>query len=225
MNASVYVCKFPRPNGTDQLDDYALRLLEQLCTIKDIGRRPLHFAAHSVGGLVVKKALLLARRSSEAIHYAVLSKCFSIAFFGVPRMPCQLHWIHIPMITNPEPDHGSSFLSYEEFSEQVEVGLGLSDPFPPNIRAYLDPHSQIKHESINEGFAPIAFGLRKIWTFVENRNISAKLNLQSTKHSSPVIVSRRVSLGPLLPSFDSHLIPSISHENSWPVISHRVEII
>lgn len=90
-NARVYLCSFDTPRPSDSIEDYAFALLEQLCALQDIGLRPLHFAAHSVGGLVLKKALLLARQSPNSVHRSVVSRCFSIAFFGVPRMFIQSH--------------------------------------------------------------------------------------------------------------------------------------
>ncbi|KAI8631387.1 hypothetical protein F5Y19DRAFT_493274 [Xylariaceae sp. FL1651] len=45
----------------------------------------LHLAAYSTGGLVLKKALLDAGRSGDPKRQCFVSKCYSVAFFGVPH--------------------------------------------------------------------------------------------------------------------------------------------
>lgn len=48
-------------------------------------RRPLHFACHGTGGLIVKLAIVRAAESKDPGISVIAKSCFSIAFFGVPR--------------------------------------------------------------------------------------------------------------------------------------------
>lgn len=57
-------------------------LLKNLLLTRDPNQRsrPIFFIAHSVGGLVVKKALLMARTDDR--YRAILYNCYGISFFG-----------------------------------------------------------------------------------------------------------------------------------------------
>jgi hypothetical protein len=62
-------------------------LLQYLENLPDLGQRPLHFAAHSTGGIVLKKALTDAMSGAtlDEVSDRVVRCCFSVAFWGVPR--------------------------------------------------------------------------------------------------------------------------------------------
>ena len=64
---------------------HAEGLLNSLTKAGDLGKRPIHFAGHSIGGLVVKRALVLALGSVNKDYQAIARYCFSVAFFGTPR--------------------------------------------------------------------------------------------------------------------------------------------
>lgn len=67
------------------LEELARDLLETVLLLREASgeqtSRPLFFIAHSVGGLVVKKALVMAS-SDERYRHAILYNCHGISFFG-----------------------------------------------------------------------------------------------------------------------------------------------
>lgn len=70
---------------TDQtnLEQLAEDLLENVLLVRSKNRdtRPLFFIAHSVGGLVVKKALVMAGQNARYL-YPILHNCHGVTFFG-----------------------------------------------------------------------------------------------------------------------------------------------
>jgi hypothetical protein len=87
----VYLCTFKRPqphaSAREDITAYAIELLDSIKSIYS-PERPIHFAAHSTGGLVVKRALLLALDGKgDGAYLPIVRSCFSIAFFGTPRRP------------------------------------------------------------------------------------------------------------------------------------------
>jgi hypothetical protein len=86
-DARVYLYAHPPqdPFREYSIVHYAKALLAYLVQLPLLGQRPLHFAAHSTGGIVVKQALSLALNHEHEKHVAIIRKCFSVAFWGVPR--------------------------------------------------------------------------------------------------------------------------------------------
>jgi protein SERAC1 len=83
-----------------RLIDHAKNLLSDLTTDRDgcnASSRPLIFVAHSLGGLVCKKALLLSRNNAE-LHLRGMFGCIKgIVFMGTPhRGSWMAHWAKIP---------------------------------------------------------------------------------------------------------------------------------
>lgn len=70
------------------LDSLARDLLDNVMLTRDTRQksRPLFFVAHSIGGLVVKKALLIASQD-EKYRHAILFNCHGVSFFGVTSRP------------------------------------------------------------------------------------------------------------------------------------------
>ena len=63
---------------------YALKLLEHLYNHRRMyGPRPIIFVAHSLGGIVCKKALILAKE--DARYHDICSSTAGILFFGTPH--------------------------------------------------------------------------------------------------------------------------------------------
>ncbi|KAM0582166.1 hypothetical protein ACHAP6_008911 [Verticillium nonalfalfae] len=66
--------------------DIARDLIDQLCHLRrGQDTRPLIMVAHSLGGLIVKQALVEARRSSQASIRTVFDAVISVIFFGTPH--------------------------------------------------------------------------------------------------------------------------------------------
>ena len=107
----------------DTLETLAVKFLHQLCQIqarkarpdsKDLQpkSRPLFFICHSTGGLVAKKALILAHQS---INFASIAHdCFGMTFIATPHQ-------------------GSAYLSSREFWPSVRDFIGLRD-IPYSLR-------------------------------------------------------------------------------------------
>ncbi|MCJ1309721.1 hypothetical protein MMC25_003381 [Agyrium rufum] len=71
-----------------KIEDKALGLLNRISSkrLNDGSPKPIVFICHSLGGILVKKALILAHeRSSDADHKDILESTKAIAFLGVPH--------------------------------------------------------------------------------------------------------------------------------------------
>lgn len=80
--ARILLARHPDLTEETRLEDLADTLLQQLQR-KRQGRgqgRPLFFMCHSIGGLVVKTALVRARTSTE--YRSIFYDCYGIGFFG-----------------------------------------------------------------------------------------------------------------------------------------------
>ena len=82
-------------NSVARIEDKALDLLNRLGAQRDenTDRRPMVFICHSLGGIVVKKALILAHeRSSDPVFRDILKNTKAIAFLGVPHKGSDSAW-------------------------------------------------------------------------------------------------------------------------------------
>ena len=82
-------------NSVARIEDKALDLLNRLGVQRDenIGRRPVIFICHSLGGILVKKALILAHeRSSDPVFKDILINTRAMAFLGVPHKGSDSAW-------------------------------------------------------------------------------------------------------------------------------------
>ncbi|KAF3761836.1 hypothetical protein M406DRAFT_265907 [Cryphonectria parasitica EP155] len=128
------------------LDSLAQDLLENVLLTRDSQQtsRPIFFIAHSVGGLVVKRALLMARLDHK--FRTILYNCHGISFFATPH-------------------RGSSYMSMPHLSESIQSLLCLRRPLPRSIARDLRVNNKDLLK-MHEGFADIASEMR-IWTFYE----------------------------------------------------------
>lgn len=82
-------------NSVARIEDKALDLLNRLGALRDedTQRRSVVFICHSLGGIVVKKALILAHeRSSDPVFKDILINTKAIAFLGVPHKGSDSAW-------------------------------------------------------------------------------------------------------------------------------------
>ncbi|KAL7625819.1 hypothetical protein AAE478_005042 [Parahypoxylon ruwenzoriense] len=128
------------------LDQAADDLLEQLGRIRagQTKSRPIFFICHSIGGLVVKQALVKAYQNQDS--RPLIFDCHGIAFFATPH-------------------RGSSYMSMPHLRESIQHLLYLQKPLPKSVarelrvgnKGLLQMHDQFME--ISSEFC--------IWTFYE----------------------------------------------------------
>ncbi|KAG8169743.1 hypothetical protein KVR01_000488 [Diaporthe batatas] len=106
--------------------------------------RPLFFIAHSIGGLVVKKALLMASKDEK--FRPILFNCHGITFFATPH-------------------RGSSYMSMRHLSESIQGLLHLQRPLPPSLvnEIRVSNKNLIK---MHDEFTDVVSEMR-VWSFYE----------------------------------------------------------
>lgn len=80
-----------------QLEDKSIELINRLtmkrASVENGSTRPIIFVCHSLGGILVKKALILAHERSSDTHYRnILDNTKAIAFLGVPHRGADAAW-------------------------------------------------------------------------------------------------------------------------------------
>ena len=122
--------------------------------------RPLFFIAHSVGGLVVKQAIV---RASQIEKYrGIWYNCHGVTFFGETASHIS---VTAPLTRTASPHRGSSYMSMWNLSQSIQELLYLQHPLPTPIAGIL----RLGHRSLiklHEDFTDIASELR-IWSFYE----------------------------------------------------------
>lgn len=155
------------------LGDLARDLLEVIIadieTTKSTNARPIFFICHSIGGLVLKSALVEASHTPR--YTAVLENAYGVTFFATPHQ-------------------GSSWLSKPAYSESISKLLELSKPLPARLRDELRPKDATLM-SINQDFKALANGLL-IWSFCERRR-STLCGVGPSGKPSEVQISTRSS--------------------------------
>ncbi|ROW03044.1 hypothetical protein VMCG_05702 [Cytospora schulzeri] len=106
--------------------------------------RPVFFIAHSIGGLVVKKALLMARRDEK--YRGILFNCHGVTFFATPH-------------------RGSSYMAMRHLSESIQLLLHLQRPLPRTLAHDVRVGNKSLLKMHND-FTDIASEMR-LWTFYE----------------------------------------------------------
>jgi pimeloyl-ACP methyl ester carboxylesterase len=80
------VVRIAGPAGQNTIRQHAQNLIESLSHKRDDGsRRPIIFAAHSLGGLVTEEAIRLANESPEEYLNVISMSVSAIIFFGTPH--------------------------------------------------------------------------------------------------------------------------------------------
>lgn len=80
-----------------KLEDKSIDLINRLSmkrsSVENGSTRPIVFVCHSLGGIIVKKALILAHERSSDMHYRnILDNTKAIAFLGVPHRGADAAW-------------------------------------------------------------------------------------------------------------------------------------
>jgi protein SERAC1 len=80
------VVRIAGPAGQNTIRQHAQNLIESLSHKREDGsKRPIIFAAHSLGGLVTEEAIRLANESPEEYLNAISMSVSAILFFGTPH--------------------------------------------------------------------------------------------------------------------------------------------
>ncbi|OHE94379.1 hypothetical protein CORC01_10307 [Colletotrichum orchidophilum] len=162
------------------LEELANDLIEQVWNTRygNQRSRPLFFIAHSIGGLVVKLALLKATKTEHFKPF--MYNCHGVTFFATPHK-------------------GSSYLSMNNLEDSISHLLRLQRPLPRSISNDL----RLGHKPLlrmDEEFSTIASELR-IWTFYET--IDSQL---SGSGSTSRGLAKQVRFGAPIASIKSSLL-------------------
>ncbi|KKA27737.1 hypothetical protein TD95_001276 [Thielaviopsis punctulata] len=173
--ARILLARHPDVDDATTLEDLAGVLLEQLYA-KRLGprtSRPLFFMCHSIGGLVVKTALVKARNSVK--YRSIFYDCYGIGFFGTPH-------------------RGSNYLSMPDVAESIKDLLGLQTQLGFALRQQV--HSGCETLlALNEEFKRHCSDMQ-IWTFYETIDSSIKCRPTVPHSPSTALFSETASVRP-----------------------------
>ncbi|KAH7165649.1 hypothetical protein EDB81DRAFT_779970 [Dactylonectria macrodidyma] len=133
--------------GVMTLNSLADALLEELQALRireSTTGRPLIFVGHSVGGIVVKMALVKASRNPR--FEDILRQCYGVAFFGTPHQ-------------------GSSYLSMHTLASSIQSLLQLSSALSTSVADELRVGNRLLLH-LDDDFKAIATDIR-VWTLYE----------------------------------------------------------
>ncbi|KAG6002385.1 hypothetical protein E4U21_003145 [Claviceps maximensis] len=144
--ARVLLYEHPGLDKTTTLDRLADALLDDLQRLRDEEghERPVLFIGHSLGGLVVKMALIKAGRHDR--YENILRECYGVAFFGTPHQ-------------------GSSYFAMPSLAGSIRTLLQLSSPLPSSITDDLRVGNGLLVQA-DEDFRAVSHDLQ-VWTFYE----------------------------------------------------------
>ena len=141
-----------------EIDDKAVELLNRLTLkrsadeISSSMARPIVFIGHSLGGIIIKKALIIANeRSSDADYRDILENTKAIAFLGVPHKGSDSAW-------------------WASFAVYALKGATMSTSTNSALVSNLRKDSAVLVD-ISNSFVPRTTGL-VIYTFYETRRLS-----------------------------------------------------
>ncbi|OCK85213.1 hypothetical protein K432DRAFT_439422 [Lepidopterella palustris CBS 459.81] len=157
----LYTFEEPDPAKLFGITRYAEGFLRDLSEI-GFGQRFIHFVGHSTGGLVIKRALVLANGSNNESYLTIKRKCCSIAFFGTPQ-------------------YGSTVLSQATYKQAVAKLLDLKPIMTNKLRSDLQNIENLDGlQHFSRAFAPLAINMDKIWTFVEAKDSRLQVKVASS---------------------------------------------
>ena len=152
-------------NSVAKIEDKALELLNRLSKKRSgAGNghpRPIVFIGHSLGGIVIKKALILAHeRSSDPFYKDILDNTKAIAFLGVPHKGSDSAW-------------------WATFAANALKGASMETSTSAALLADLRKDSTTL-TNISKQFVDRTKGLT-IYTFYETRKLSGVLVRRTSK--------------------------------------------
>lgn len=142
------------------ISQHGRTLLESLTDERrNCGHRPIIFVAHSLGGLLVKDAIIESRKyGPEATEQMAFQRCHAIMFFGTPHL-------------------GSGAANWGVLLSNIVEALGVGFSSYKGVLRQLAPDSE-KLESLTREFndilnASMPVEKIKIYSFQEGKGISA----------------------------------------------------
>ncbi|KAF2398705.1 hypothetical protein EJ06DRAFT_89082 [Trichodelitschia bisporula] len=153
--------------STADLDDFALSLLNRLSDhrrTKASIDRPLIFVGHSLGGIVVKKALITAHENDSQYGH-ILQSCKGIVFFGTPH-------------------RGADLASRAEKIGRVPNALAFGSALRTDLLRVLKAKSD-PLQAISRQFVQRAKNMQ-IVSFYERRGIGTRSNLIVDRDSATI---------------------------------------
>ncbi|KAK4044244.1 hypothetical protein C8A01DRAFT_12348 [Parachaetomium inaequale] len=129
------------------LESLSEDLLDQVERIRNGAvARPLFFIGHSIGGLVVKEALVMANFSAR--YQAIVDNCHGVTFFGTPHQ-------------------GSSYMSMPNLKESIKALLHLQATLPRSLTNEISVRNTDLVD-LHDQFVDMASEFR-LWSFYETR--------------------------------------------------------
>ncbi|KAL7795287.1 hypothetical protein V8C37DRAFT_400781 [Trichoderma ceciliae] len=173
--ARILLYEHPEVAEGTTLNALAVGLLDELRGLRTREKqqeRPLLFVGHSVGGLVVKMALV--RASRDARYEGILRNCYGVAFFGTPHQ-------------------GSSYFAMPTLASSIQHLLQLSVPLPASLTDDLRMGNHLLLH-VDEDFKIISDDLR-VWTFYETIDSRLSANSGDIYFTAPLTSIKSAILG------------------------------
>lgn len=173
--ARILLYEHPPVREGTTLNSLAMALLEELRALRAAEKRrdrPLLFLAHSIGGLVVKMALVKAHADSR--YGDILHECYGVAFFGTPHQ-------------------GSSYFAMQALAGSIQHLLQLSVPLPASLTDQLRMGNPLLLH-VDEDFKLVSDDLR-VWTLFETIDSRLSANSGDLYYTAPLTSPKSAILG------------------------------
>ncbi|TFB03856.1 hypothetical protein CCMA1212_004116 [Trichoderma ghanense] len=173
--ARILLYEHPGVREGTTLNSLAMALLEELRALRAAEKRrdrPLLFIAHSIGGLVVKMALVKAH--TDPRYGDILHECYGVAFFGTPHQ-------------------GSSYFAMQALAGSIQHLLQLSVPLPASLTDQLRMGNPLLLH-VDEDFKLVSDDLR-VWTLFETIDSRLSANSGDLYYTAPLTSPKSAILG------------------------------
>jgi hypothetical protein len=159
-----------------KLEDKSIELINRLTikrsSVENGSTRPIVFVCHSLGGILVKKALILAHERSLDTHYRnILDNTKAIAFLGVPHRGADAAW----------------WFGFAASSlKGVTLGVSTHTALVKDLQKASPTLATISKQFVNRGKS------LKIYTFYETRKLSGIVVCHLRSFSFSVLIYSRL---------------------------------
>ncbi len=159
-----YDTKLFKSHSFQDLDDIAWSFIASLKEIRRSSRpaKPLILLAHSLGGIVLKRALILLAGEGQTEEKTILESVKGLVFFGVPHRGMVISHFLAMVAKQPNEDLISRTLSPDSalLPELHEHFTKIASSFNENIRfVYETAESQTTEASLSTSSARTAFNI------------------------------------------------------------------